>query len=182
MRANARDTKIAYYNDEAAVGVNWAQAPLMDAPVGGDITLSIMDEDIAIGRMQHSTCMVANSCTRENILYKQVFRDAAHIGAFVGGTPVRLRYRTGELAKKFDDLHARVVARELDLEGLAKGLCELRTTQYVLKAPKENQTLIAKRARNKVTNPKRKKASRTVGKRDGNRDKHGYLTRGKVIK
>lgn len=138
MRASIKNLVIAEGNHN----VNWPTAPLVDAPLEMPLTLSISRQNLALGRMEHKACAIAQSCREKNYSYFAIGVDMAWIGAFSAGKPVRLRYRSGNLPKKFD-----AAIKKLDETGVFD-VRHLETDKYVLKPPTENYTLEYKKAQN----------------------------------
>ena len=157
MRATTKNLVIAEGTDKF---IEWATAPLYDAPLEMPLTLSITKQNLALGRADINACAIAQSCREKNYSFFAIGVDVAWIGAFKGGKPVRLRYRSGSLPKKFD-----AAVEKLEKTGVFD-VRHLETDKYILRPPTESQSLENKKTQNnavrstiKVKRPNNKKRS-----------------------
>ena len=141
MRATKKNLVIA--EGESKTQVEWATTPILDAPLNLPLVLTISRENLALGRANVRVCAIAQSCKQRDYTYFAIGVDVAHIGAYMEGKPVRLRYRSGSLPRKFD-----AAVAQLHETGVFD-VRHLETENYTLKPPTPQQSLDYKKTQSK---------------------------------
>lgn len=152
MRAELSKTVILYGKLSDYPDADWDNAPLMDAPFGLELDLDVTKGDVWNAKMARKQCVVAQGCRRDNYAYFDVGVDVAWIGAKVDDEYTKLRYRTGCIPRKYDNLFRRVNAAEAeasgeDVQDIVNEMFDLATTvkSFKLRPFTETQSLEAKK-------------------------------------